>query len=43
MMYVGPGVDSASDKTVRLIDALFPAEKVVGLRAVLRFDQKIVK
>ncbi len=27
MMYVGPGVDSASDKTVRLIDALFPAER----------------
>ena len=27
MMYVGPGVGSASDKTVRLIDALFPAER----------------
>ncbi|MCR3884122.1 GNAT family N-acetyltransferase [Methanotrichaceae archaeon M04Ac] len=27
MMYVGPGVDSASDKAVRLIDALFPAER----------------
>jgi len=26
MLYVGPGVDSASDKTKRLIDALFPAE-----------------
>ncbi len=26
MLYVGPGVDSASEKTVRLIDALFPAE-----------------
>ena len=26
MMYVGPGADSASDKTIRLIDALFPAE-----------------
>ncbi|HPJ30725.1 MAG TPA: GNAT family N-acetyltransferase [Methanothrix sp.] len=27
MLYVGPGADTASDKTVRLIDALFPAEK----------------
>ncbi len=27
MLYVGPGVDSASDKTKRLIDALFPAER----------------
>ena len=27
MIYVGPGVDSAPDKTVRLIDALFPAER----------------
>jgi predicted N-acetyltransferase YhbS len=27
MLYVGSGTDGASDKTIRLIDALFPAER----------------
>jgi len=27
MLYIGSGTDRVSDKTIRLIDALFPAER----------------